>query len=162
MPLPIAPREPAYRWDLDQAHGLTVADLLARQRIMGLLVVKDGVIEVERYQYDRTPSDRFTSESMAKPITALAVGYALDEGKIASLDDRADRYAPKLRDTLFGETTIRNLLRMASGIQYLQTSDQTGDTKRYADAISQAGVEFVNCPFVLQYLLILHAGKGGV
>jgi CubicO group peptidase (beta-lactamase class C family) len=78
---------------------------------------------------------------MAKSITALAIGYALDERKINSLDDRADRYALKLRGTLFGETTIRNLLRMASGIRYSQTYDQTGDTKRFADAIGRDGVE---------------------
>jgi CubicO group peptidase (beta-lactamase class C family) len=82
MPLAVAAREPDYRWDLDQARGLTVDDYLARQRIMGLLIVKDGVVQVERYQYDRTPSDRFTSQSMAKSITALAIGIAHQEGKI--------------------------------------------------------------------------------
>ena len=52
------------------AHCLpkAVDDFLARQRIMGLLIVKDGVIQVERYQYDRKPTDRFTSQSMAKSI----------------------------------------------------------------------------------------------
>ena len=44
---------------------------------MGLIVVKDSVVEVERYQYDRKRSDRFVSQSMAKSITSLAVGFAL-------------------------------------------------------------------------------------
>src|SRR4029453_11944906 len=113
-----AASEPAYRWSIDKERDLTVDDYLARQRIMGLLIIKDGVIQVERYQYDRKPTHRFTSQSMAKSITSLAVGISLEEGKIASLDDRADRYAPKLRGTLYGETTIRNLLRMASGARY--------------------------------------------
>ena len=116
-------------------------DFLARQRIMGLIVVKDSVVQVERYQYDRKPTDRFTSQSMAKSITALAIGYALDEGKIASLDDRADRYAPKLRGTIFGETTIRNLLRMASGARYKQSYDGTGDTVPFNTAIWRDGIE---------------------
>jgi len=141
MPLPRAATEPAYRWQVDQASGLTVDDFLARQRIMGLMIVKDGVVQVERYQYDRKPTDRFTSQSMAKSITALAVGYALDEGKIASLDDRADRYAPKLRGTVYGETSIRNLLRMASGARYRQTYDGTGDTPRFSEMISREGIE---------------------
>ena len=32
-------------------------------------------------------------------------------------------------------------MRMASGVQYLQTSNLTGDTKRFADAVSRVGVE---------------------
>ncbi|MFO1424950.1 MAG: serine hydrolase [Candidatus Competibacteraceae bacterium] len=143
MRLATAAHEPDYRWSIDKERGLSVDDFLARQRIMGLIVVKDGVIQVERYQYDRKPTDRFTSQSMAKSITALAIGYALAEGKIASLDDRADRYAPRLRGTIYGETTIRNLLRMASGARYKQTYDRTsvGDTIPFNLAIWRDGIE---------------------
>lgn len=141
MQLAIAAHEPDYRWDVDQARGLTVDDYLARQRIMGLLIVKDGVVQVEQYQYDRKPSDRFTSQSMAKSITALAIGIALREGKIESLDDRAERYAPKLSGTLYGDTTIRNLLRMAAGARYDQRYVWAGDTARFGTAVSREGVE---------------------
>ena len=141
MPLPKSEREPDYRWSVGDAHDLTVDDLLARQRVMGLIVAKDGTIEVERYQYERKAADRFTSQSMAKSVTALAVGYALGEGRIASLDDRADKYAPGLAGSLYGETTIRNLLRMASGATYLERYDHTGDNDRFASAISRQGIE---------------------
>jgi CubicO group peptidase (beta-lactamase class C family) len=141
MPLTSAAREPDYRWNIDQARDLTVDDFLARQRIMGLLIVKDGVIQVERYQYERKPTDRFTSQSMAKSITSLAIGFALEEGKIKSLDDRADQYAPKLRGTVYGETTIRNLLRMASGARHNQRYDGTGDEARFSQAIGRDGIE---------------------
>jgi CubicO group peptidase (beta-lactamase class C family) len=142
LALPKVATEPAYRWSIDRERDLTVDDFLARQRIMGLLVIKDGVIQVERYQYDRKPADRFTSNSMAKSIASLAIGYALAEGKIASLDDRADRYAAKLKGTVFGETTIRNLLRMASGIRYRQAYVKgEGDTTKFSIAINREGVE---------------------
>jgi CubicO group peptidase (beta-lactamase class C family) len=77
------------------------------------LIVKDGVIQIERYQYGRTAAQRLLSQSMAKSIVSPAVGIARQEGRIASLDERADRYAPALAGTLYGETTIGNLLRMA-------------------------------------------------
>jgi len=141
MPLPKAAREPDYRWSARNEPDLPVDGFLARHRIMGLLIVKDGVVQVERYQYDRGPVDRFTSNSMAKSITALAVGIALGEGAIKSLDDRADAYAPKLKGSVFGETTLRNLLRMASGAKYLQTYDGSGDTGRLASAIVRDGIE---------------------
>ena len=67
---------------------------------------------------------------MAKSITALAVGIALGEGKIRSLDDRAEVYAPGLRGTLYGGTALRDLLRMASGARDIQTGMIfTGDTR---------------------------------
>jgi CubicO group peptidase (beta-lactamase class C family) len=141
MPLPRVDHEPPIRWDLDQRKRLTVDDYMARQRIMGLMIVKDGVIQVERYQYDRTASQRFVSNSMAKSIVSIAVGIARHEGKIASLDDRADRYVPRLAGTLYGETTIRNLLRMSSGARFEERYDGNDDLERWARAVIRGGVE---------------------
>jgi len=141
MPLPTAAREPAIRWTVKDNGDLTVDDLLQRQRIMGLIIVKDGRIDVERYQYDRTSAHRFVSNSMAKSITALAVGIAYGEGRFKSLDDLAEQYAPRLRGTIYGATTLRDLLRMASGAKYAQTYDGTGDTGRFAAALVKFGVE---------------------
>jgi CubicO group peptidase (beta-lactamase class C family) len=141
MPLPIAGQEPAIRWSAKGAAGLTLDDYLARQRVMGLIIVKDGVVQVERYQYDRKATDRFISHSMAKSITALAIGIAQREGMIRSLDDTAARYAPGLKGTVLGETTLRNLLRMASGIRYEQSYDGSGDTGQFSKAISNGGIE---------------------
>jgi CubicO group peptidase (beta-lactamase class C family) len=99
----------------------TIGDILSRQRITGLLVLKDDTIIYERYQYDRTAADKFASFSMAKTVAALLVGIALGEGRIASLEDRAIRYAPDLRDTAYANASIRDLLRMSSGSRW---SDQ--------------------------------------
>ncbi|MFZ4757313.1 MAG: serine hydrolase, partial [Burkholderiaceae bacterium] len=123
MPLPRATVEPDYRWRIDGASDLTVDDYLARQRIMGLLIVKDGVVQVERYQYDRSPAHRFVSHSMAKSILSIGVGIALAEGRIRSLDDRADAYAPGLGGSLLGATSVRDLLRMASGARCTEVYD---------------------------------------
>ncbi|WP_298728988.1 serine hydrolase [uncultured Pseudomonas sp.] len=141
MPLLRSDREPSIRWDADQLQNLTVDDYLARQRVMGLLIVKDGVVQVERYQYDRKPSQRFLSNSMAKSITSLAIGIAVQEGKIHSLDDRADRYAPELAGTLYGETTIRNLLRMGSGVRFTERYDGQDDRARYIQALTRDGMQ---------------------
>lgn len=141
MPLPQRDGEPSIRWNVDQLKDLTVDDYLARQRVMGLLIVKDGVIQVERYQYDRSPAHRFLSNSMAKTITSMAIGIALQEGKIHSLDERADQYAPRLAGTLYGETTIRNLLRMGSGVRFTENYDGKDDRKRYDDALTRTDIE---------------------
>ncbi|UCP00849.1 beta-lactamase family protein [Metapseudomonas lalkuanensis] len=140
MALPLRNGEPSFRWSMDQKKDLTVDDYLARQRVMGLLIVKDGVIQVERYQYDRGPANRFLSNSMAKTITSMAIGIALQEGKIHSLDDHAERYAPQLGGTLYGGTTIRNLLRMSSGVRFTENYDGKDDRKRYDDALTRTDI----------------------
>ena len=134
-----AEKEPAYRWSVAGQSGLTLEDYLQRQRVMALLVIKNGVIQVERYQYDRTDTDRYLSNSMAKTITAMGVGIAMREGRIRSLDDRADSYAPTLSGTLYGETSIRNLLRMSSGAKFEELYNGADDLARYGAASSRAG-----------------------
>src|SRR6478736_3500104 len=65
LPLPAVAGEPKIEYQFDNGT-YTIDDFLARQRITGLLVIKDGEVLLERYQYDRTPADRFVSHSMAK------------------------------------------------------------------------------------------------
>jgi CubicO group peptidase (beta-lactamase class C family) len=96
----------------------TLEDFLARQRITGLLVIKDGAIVIERYQYERTAEMKLASFSIAKTVTALLVGVALRDGLIASLDDPAEKYAPSLKGSAWGPVSIRNLLRMSSGVKW--------------------------------------------
>lgn len=132
-------QEPAYRWSVDGQFGLTVDDYLKRQPAMALLVIKDGVIQVERYQYGRTAEHRYLSNSMAKTITAMAIGLAAREGHIKSLDDKAEVYAPTLAGTLYGETTIRNLLRMSSGAKFEELYDGRDDLARYGAAAWNGG-----------------------
>ena len=131
LPLPKAAGEPKveYRFE-NQTH--TLDDFLARQRVTGLLLIKDGEILLERYQYDRTPAHRFVSHSMAKSIVGIAVGMALAEGKIASLDDAVSKYAPKLAGSAYGETSIRNVLRMSSGVPFKEVYDGKDDLTRFS------------------------------
>ena len=128
--LPKTASEPKFLYRFDQ-QTYSLDDFLARQRITGLLVIKDGQILAERYQYDRTANDRFVSHSMAKSIVSLAIGIALAEKKIASLDDTIAKYEPKLSGTPYGETTIRNMLRMSSGVPFSEVYDGKDDLTRF-------------------------------
>ena len=93
----------------------------------------------ERYQYDRTPTHRFVSHSMAKSIVSIAIGMALAEGKIASLDDMVAKYVPKLAGVPYGETSIRNVLRMSSGVTFREVYDGNDDMVRFARLRVQQG-----------------------
>ncbi|NDG38718.1 MAG: class C beta-lactamase-related serine hydrolase [Betaproteobacteria bacterium] len=90
----------------------------------GLLVLKDGKVLVERYQYGRQPEHRFTSFSMAKTLVAMAIGVAVSEGKIASIDDPVERYEPALAATAWKGVAIRHVLNMSSGVRFDETYDK--------------------------------------
>jgi CubicO group peptidase (beta-lactamase class C family) len=120
-----APPELTFRWGFQR---FTLDEYLDRQKATGLLVLKDGQIVYEKYQYGRTAPMGLRSFSMAKTVTALLVGIAHDKGLIASLDDRADRYYRAIEGTPYGSTTIRNLLRMGSGVTFSENYGWSPDS----------------------------------
>lgn len=128
--LPKAAREPALRYRFD-GQTLSLDDYMQRQRATAVLVLKDGQIVAERSNYNRRPEQRLLSNSMAKTIVALGIGKALEEGLIRSLDDTAATYEPKLAGSLYGETKLINLLRMASGAKFLEDYSGKDDLARF-------------------------------
>lgn len=138
LAFPKAASEVTFRYKFEN-RTLSVDDFLERQRVTGLLIVKDGEILLERYQYDRRPTHRFLSHSMAKSLVCLAIGLALAEGTIASLDDKVSKYVPKLAGYPYGETSIRNILRMASGVKFKEVYDGKDDIARFVQIRGSKG-----------------------
>ena len=96
----------------------TLDDYLSRNPTTGLLIARGDAILVERYQYGRTDRHRFASWSIAKTVTAMLIGIAIDEGRIRSVDDLAGAYVPALAGTESGRTSLRHLLQMSSGVRF--------------------------------------------
>lgn len=139
LPLEKAPAETALTYRFG-GRSLTLDDYMQRQRATAVLVLKDGQIVAERYNYERTPSMRMLSNSMAKTITALAVMKAQEEGLVRSLEDTAATYVPQLKGSLYGETRILNLLRMASGARYVEDYTESDDRARFNANTRRLGV----------------------
>lgn len=113
-----------------QGQTHTLQDYLDRNPTTSLLIARDDTILFEHYQYGRTDRDRFYSQSMAKTITGMLIGIAINEGAIHSIDDLAQSYVPELTGTVLGQTTIRALLQMTSGIQFGQDYGGADDDAR--------------------------------
>ena len=138
LPLPRAAEETAFRYRFD-GRTLTLDDYMQRQRATAVLVLKDGEIIAERSNYERKSDQRMLSNSMAKTILALAIGKALEDGRIRSLDDMAARYEPRLEGTLYGSTRLINLMRMASGARFTEDYSGKDDLARFNQAARQSG-----------------------
>jgi CubicO group peptidase (beta-lactamase class C family) len=138
-PLLRAASEPALRYEY-QAETRSLDDYLARNPATGLLIARGDTILVERYQYARTDRHRFTSQSMAKTVTAMLVGIAIAERLIRSVDDLAGAYVPALADTEYGHTTLRHLLQMSSGVRFRENYSGQDDVARlFAATVLQNG-----------------------
>ena len=112
---PIVPAELAGLAGVDDWHRF-----LADNQTQAFLVIRDGRIVYQGYFNGTRPDTMLTSFSVAKSFTSALVGIAIQEGAIGSADDSICDYLPELatRDPRFGAITIKDLLRMASGLEY--------------------------------------------
>ena len=139
-----AAREPDIRYANPAWLGggrFDIDGYLDRNPVTGLLIARDDEILVERYQYDRNDAMRLTSFSMAKTIVALLVGLALEDGRIPSLDEPAERIATSLAGTEYGRTPLRALLTMSSGVKFTEEYDGHDDVTRLSVATFGRGSE---------------------
>lgn len=123
--------EPDIGFDGAPVYGLgrfSIDDYLSRNPTTGLLIIRDGEILVERYQYARHDQHRLTSFSMAKTLVAMLIGLALEEGHIGSIDQTAASIVPELQGCEYGATPLRHLLTMSSGIAFRETYDGRDDS----------------------------------
>lgn len=126
MPLPDMANPPAITWRWGFGSR-SIDDYLNDVQVTGLLILKGGQVVAERYQYGRQPGMPMRSFSMAKTFTAMLVGIAVEKGFIKSLDDRVADYWPEVAESVYGQTTIRHLLRMGSGVRFKELYTWTPD-----------------------------------
>lgn len=101
-----------------QTHNLQQA--LTYTDTNALLVVRNGEIIFEQYNNGANAASRFISWSMAKSITSILFGIALEAGDISSIDDTVGKYLPALKDGVFGEVTLKNMLMQRAGTSYTE------------------------------------------
>lgn len=93
-------------------------DFLSVNRVAGLLILKDGNIALENYELGIGPDTRWASCSIAKSVTSVLVGAALEDRAIRSLDDPASSYLRELSDGCYEGVTIRHLITMTSAVRW--------------------------------------------
>jgi len=107
---------------------LTINEYVERQKVAGLIVVKDGVIIYERYELGNNEGSRWVSYSVAKSVTSMLVGAAVMDGYIDNIDEMITDYIPRLRKSSYDQSSIRNVLQMASGVEWDEDyADQKSD-----------------------------------
>ena len=92
-----------------------------------VVVVQDGAIVAERYAPGYAADQRFISWSMAKSVTAILVGFLVEDG---TLDLDAPAPIPEWHDADDPRRaiTLRELLQMSSGLEHTEVGDPIWDS----------------------------------
>ena len=98
---------------IDHLFDLSFAD----DATQAVVLIKDGYLIGERYAEGFDQNSFGTSWSMAKSFYASLIGISIDRGEINSLDDKVSDYLEYFNDER-SEITIRDVLNMASGLQF--------------------------------------------
>ena len=98
--------------------SMSLDEYFVQQNVAGLLVLKDGKIAYERYGLGNTRDSRWISFSVTKSVVSMLVGAAIRDGYIESVDEMVSDYLPRLKGSPYDESTIRNILQMASGVAW--------------------------------------------
>jgi CubicO group peptidase (beta-lactamase class C family) len=110
------PRAGANRTGIAAAALQAADDYAARNNSIALLVFRAGKLELERYYRGHQPAQTFPSRSLAKPMTAVAIGRAIALGKIRSLDQPVADFVREWQgDPRRSRILVRHLLDMRSG-----------------------------------------------
>jgi CubicO group peptidase (beta-lactamase class C family) len=135
MPLPPAPRKLTQLKFVSRGKHWDLYDYLAVNRVAGILILKNGQVALELYQYGNTARTRWMSMSVAKSITSTLIGAAIKQGFIGSVDDPVTKYVPALAGSAYEGVSIRDLLTMSSGVKWDETyTDPTSDRRRLLEA----------------------------
>ncbi len=97
---------------------MTVNEYFTKQSVAGLLVIKDGNILYERYGLGNNEDSKWVSYSVAKSVVSMLIGAAIRDGYITSVDEKVTDYLPRLRGSSYDQSSIANLLQMASGVKW--------------------------------------------
>ncbi len=147
---PVAALPHAERTDLDgvsftplgQTTPMTWAQSVDANYTDSIVVLHKGRIVYEKYFGVNTAATQHISNSVTKSFFGTLGAMLVEEGK---LDPKAtvSRYIPELKDSAFGDATVRQVLDMTTGFKY---SENYADPKADVWAYARAGSMFPRPP----------------
>jgi CubicO group peptidase (beta-lactamase class C family) len=130
--------------------------LLDELQTVAVLKIKTDSLRFEQYRDGYSDSSLSGSFSVAKSITSLLIGAALQEGKIKSVDQPVGDFIPAFQEGEKAKVTIRHLLTMSSGTDWYESyKDPLSVTAElyYGNDVEKTalGVKMVHPPGTLHY-----------
>ncbi len=113
---------------------------LAETDTSAVLVIKDGRVRTERYMLTGGRDVNWLSMSVAKSFVSAAVGIAVEEGHITSIEEPITQYAPSLAGSAYDGVRIKDILQMSSGAAWNEDyNDPESDINRFGRIMALGG-----------------------
>lgn len=123
-----------------QDREIALNDWLVSSGTTGILVMADDRVAYERYFQGYDAQSQAISWSIGKSFVSALVGIALSEGSIRSLTDPVGDYAPSLKGSGYDGVPLRDVLQMASGIDFSEDyADPGAGINQLAQTIALGG-----------------------
>jgi CubicO group peptidase (beta-lactamase class C family) len=91
---------------------------LEKYETVSFLVIKNDSVAYEEY-WDGYGQDSYSNSfSMAKSITSILTGIAIDEGKIKSVDQKVSDFIPEYATGSNAKLTVKHLLNMSTSFDW--------------------------------------------
>lgn len=127
---------PASAATLDQV--LHQFDSDSRGNLRAVVVLRNGALAAERYYNGQAPDGLHDMRSAGKSVTALLVGAAVAQGKLA-IDGKVGRYWPEVAGSAAGEVVLDDLLTMRSGLAaFDEDAESPGNEDKFDEAADPA------------------------
>jgi len=107
-------------------------ELILRTDTKAFVIIKDDKIMMQVY-HDSEYQTPQTSFSVAKVFSSALIGTAIADGYIYSVDDLVIKYVPEIAGRGLDSLTIKNLLRMDTGIKYIPNDERPFYEHPFAD-----------------------------
>jgi len=96
-----------------------IVDDLTQSNTASFLVIKDGKLLHQQYWNGYNELSKTNSFSMAKAVTVMLFGKALEEGKINNADQKFYEFYDEFKNKPFGkDLTLKHLAQMESGLNW--------------------------------------------
>lgn len=111
-------------WEEDPEYNKTelpkhIVDDLKHAHTAAFVVIKKGKILHEQYWDGYNQLSKTNSFSMAKAVTVMLLGKAIEEGKIKDISEQFSSFYPEFNKKLFGnKLTLKNLAQMEAGLDW--------------------------------------------
>jgi CubicO group peptidase (beta-lactamase class C family) len=97
------------------------AGFLEDNETVAFIIIQNDTIQYEQYWDGYGEASIVPSFSMAKSVTSILVGCAIDDGLIKSVSEPVTNYIPELKAQGFDKVSIEHVLQMTTGLDFKES-----------------------------------------
>ena len=116
----------------------SIEDFIQAFKVAGLIVIRDGKILHESYNFGNNEESRWVSFSVTKSVTSMLLGAAIKDGFINSVKEPLVSYLPQLKGSHYEDVSIEQILHMSSGVAWNEDYNDPNSDVSIASALNSS------------------------